>query len=81
MRPESLGDVIATRKLVRLDDPSCEVLVRLGKPQESGHGDYFCPIQITGLGNGLIYGLYGIDAFQALQLAMKFIGHRLHALN
>src|SRR4051812_19188369 len=77
-----LGDVIATRKLYRLDDPGADIVMRFGKPQPTpGHNDFYCPTQIVGIGDEHVDATYGIDAVQALQLAMKRVGATLDRLN
>ena len=77
-----LGDVIATRKLYRLDDPGAAIIIKFGKPQRTpGHDDFFCPTQIVGIGDERVESTYGIDAVQALQLAMKWMGASLVRLN
>jgi len=42
------------------------------------NGDYVCPIQIIGFGDEEVRGIYGVDAFQALQLGMQMIGMELY---
>lgn len=43
--------------------------------------DYYCPYQIAGVGSGKVKYAAGIDAFQAIQLAMQRIGTDLSVLN
>ena len=82
MRVDSIGDVIAVRRLYLIDRPNREVLVKLGKPAKTpGEDDFFCPFQITGIGDEAIEAIVGIDEFQALELTVKFIGARLERLN
>jgi hypothetical protein len=79
---QSMGEVIATRRLFLLDDPDREVLVQLGKLQKTaGEDDYSCSAQIIGIGDERVRRVFGFDAFQAIQLTMRFIGTRLVALN
>jgi hypothetical protein len=76
-----MGDIIAERALTLLEDNgnSRQVFVRLGKPQSSPQGDeYHCPIQIVGIGGEKIRQIFGIDAFQALQLTLRYISFSLH---
>jgi hypothetical protein len=78
MRP---FDVIAERTLTLLEENSKKrhVYVRLGKPEEShDQTDYSCPIQIVGLEDDNVKQIFGVDAFQALQLALRYISFRLH---
>ncbi len=73
----ALGELIAERKLTLVGTTKQEISIKMGKPQSSGQNDYFCPVQILGLGSEKVHGIVGIDAFQAIQLAMEFIGHML----
>jgi len=77
----TIGEVIATRQLCLVDDPSREILVKIGKPQLSEHNDYVCPIQVTGIGEERVYGIYGVDSVQALELGMRALGSELQRLN
>jgi hypothetical protein len=76
MRLRALGPIVATRKLT--DAKGRTVRVLIGKPRRyrGGHADYYCPFQINGIDNQIRY-TGGVDAVQALQLAMKAIGNRL----
>lgn len=50
----------------------------VGKPTESeGKQDYYCQVQIMGLGDEKIRSIYGLDSMQALQLAVRFISAQL----
>ncbi len=76
----SIGQVMAQRRytlLTKLGPPE-EVIVRLGIPQESEDGAFFCPFEIVGFGAMRIRCAWGVDAFQALQLTLKMIGVNLH---
>ena len=78
----SVGQVIATRRLTFVDDKTREVFVTIGKSQQfPDSSDYYCAYQITGIGDGKIKHAGGIDAVQALELAMKMIGADLFAFN
>jgi hypothetical protein len=82
MKAADIDQVIATRKLYLVDDPAADIVVKLGKPQPTpGENDWFCMTQIRGIGNEQIDATYGVDAFQALQLAMRWIGSTLTRLN
>ncbi len=73
--PEEIGDPVAVRTFVVLGDPPRQISVVIGKPRRyEGSDDYSCPYQVTGLGNGKIRFVVGIDGVQALQLAMRAIG-------
>ena len=82
MRVKSLGEVIAARRLFLVDEPQRDILVRMGKPQQTpGVDEFSCPFQITGIGDERVDSIFGIDAFQAMQLTLQFIGGRLILLN
>jgi hypothetical protein len=74
-------ELIAERVLVAASSAgSFEVKVRFGKPIADPKGDWACPFQITGIGSEEILKIYGIDAVQALQLAMFSAGADLERL-
>lgn len=67
-----IGESIAERTLVMGAD---EVVVTIGKPRPFDDGeDYFCPYSIAHAGQTKVSHAGGMDAVQALQLAMKKIG-------
>lgn len=77
----SMGEIIAERVLTLLHDDgnTTQVFVRLGKAQASPEGDeYYCPFQIVGVGDEKVRQIFGIDAFQALQLTLRAISFKLH---
>ncbi len=51
--------------------------VRLGVPRRSEQTDRECPYQIVGLGRSSVGAAYGVDALQALQLALDAVRVRL----
>jgi hypothetical protein len=68
-------DVIAERTLAATIDGSVlDVFVRFGKPIPYPKGDWACPYQIVGIGDEKVHSAFGIDAVQALQLAMFAAG-------
>ena len=77
----TLGEVVAVRCLSLVDEPNREILVKMGRQRTPGEEDYFCPFQISGMGDERIDAIFGIDAFQAMQLTLQFIGARLLILN
>ena len=82
MRVDNIGEVIAVRRLFLVGEPDREILVKMGSPQKTpGEQDFYCPFQITGVGDDRPQAIVGIDAFQAMQLAMQFIGGTLMQLN
>jgi len=81
---DGVGETIAVRKLTLVDQegPGREVLALLGKPKQlPDHSDYYCPYQIKGAGDERVRYSCGIDAFQALQLAIGTLGVELEVLN
>ena len=55
-----------------------EVVVALGHPYPTSEGDWACPVEIDGL-HGELADIHGIDALQALCLAIRLVGERLAA--
>ena len=77
MELDSVGIVIATRELDLADVK--KVTVTIGRPETFSDGiNFYCPYQITGIGNKRVRYAGGIDAAQALQLALKMIGADLY---
>jgi predicted alpha/beta-hydrolase family hydrolase len=84
MKLDDVGETIAMRKLslLRDDGTTSEVLVLLGMPRQSpGYPDCYCPYQIKGAGSETVRYMCGIDAFQALQLAIRALAADLEVLN
>ena len=80
MKLDNVGEVIAERKLSVVGNSSFTAVVRMGKPQplpDAVGDNYFCPIQIVGIGSERVTYAAGVDAFQAIQLAMKSISLEL----
>ena len=75
-----IPNVIATRDLrIRTDSGLATVVVAIGQPEQlDDSSDYQCPYQIVGFGDERIRRAFGVDAIQALQLAMKMIGADLY---
>ena len=72
MKITEITDPIATRTLTAGSD---DVVVTIGKPEPFEDGDdYYCPYAIDCLGKKKLSYAGGVDAVQALQLAMKKIG-------
>jgi hypothetical protein len=82
LKLEHVGDVIATRTLVleRDGEPPAQAKVLLGKPQAHGE-EFYCPYQIKGAGDEKVRYAFGVDAFQALQLAISILGVEIEVLN
>jgi hypothetical protein len=74
-------DVIAERVLTAtIKDRSYDVLVRFWKPMPHPKGDWACLYKFIGIGNEKLHYAAGIDAVQALQLAMFAVGAELNVL-
>ena len=72
-------DLIAVREF-SLDGREGAVRVELDRPIKSpGHDDYCCSFRILGLGADLSSHACGIDAIQAIMLALTKIGVILHS--
>lgn len=67
-----LGDVIAERAFERPVGPP--VVLRIGRPRPHPEGDWICPFLFTGVNDGVVYEPGGVDAVQALELALQMIG-------
>lgn len=81
---ESVGEIIATRRLYFVDegDHQRTVSVFVGKPQQSqGSSDYHCPFQVIGIGSQQTQLARGHDSIQALQSALILIAASLNHLN
>src|SRR5580698_10621053 len=83
-KPDTIGEVIAERRLSvegSLNGISA-IRVLMGKPERTPNStDCFCPFQVIGIGSDKVRCAYGIDEFQAIQLAMAGIGAYLDSLN
>jgi len=81
---DSLGEIIATRRLHFVDEGEHQraVSVFVGKPQQSnGSSEYHCPFQVIGIGSQNTQLARGNDSIHALQSAFKLISASLHHLN
>jgi hypothetical protein len=80
----TMTEVIAVRRLSWEGAPNGEVLVSIGKPAEDPIREewFYCPIQTSGLGKDeFTTATFGVDALQAIELAVRFVGHRLADIN
>ena len=84
MKLHNIDDIIAVRRLRLLGEPDREIVLKLGRPQLSPdsleYEEYYCPYQIAGAGDERVRYAAGVDAFQALQLALTLIGPALSRL-
>jgi hypothetical protein len=84
MRTFELGDLIAEQRLAfeAAAGWSREVWIRLGRPVADPSDDgrsWFCPYQIAGLDHDRVMAIFGVDAMQALVLAIHTIPAELSA--
>lgn len=76
MQLKDVGVQIAIREL---QANGRKITVVIGKPEMFPDGvNFYCPYQIVGIGNERVRYSGGVDAVQALQLAMKMIGAELY---
>ncbi len=84
MQLESIGEVIAVRRLSIANDPNRTIWVKMGKPQPLADAlgdDHFCPFQINGVGSEKVKYAAGVDGFQSIELAFRGIDAELALLN
>jgi hypothetical protein len=84
MRTFDLGEVIAERRLTFQAQAgwSREIDVRIGRPipdPSEPERVWVCPYQVFGLGRDRVMGIFGVDAMQALLLAVHAIPAELAA--
>ena len=73
-----LGQVIARRMLTEYTGDSIgEVAISIGAPRPHPRGDWECPFAIESYGQSKVEHAMGVDAFQALLLAVEGIWTRL----
>lgn len=66
-----LGEPVAERTLsaVTGDGVRHPVTLRVGRPRRNGpDGEWYCPVQIVGIGDEAVRPVFGTDAYQALEL-------------
>jgi hypothetical protein len=83
MKILDIGEVIATRilKISSNNEPPKDIIVRLGKPRPYlENGDYICPydVQVAGIREPRTRCAFGVDGFQAIQLALLAISSDVH---
>lgn len=79
MKLDNVGVVIASRELIL--DGNRKVQVLIGKPMPLPDGNYdgsYCPHQTIGVRSGRVRCAYGVDAVQALTLALSMVGAELY---
>jgi hypothetical protein len=72
--PRKIARVAAQRVFQRPDQPKRPVILTIGVPQAVAGSDWGCAVQITGLTRSLSRPrfVFGIDAIQALVLALQY---------
>ena len=72
-----LTDVIARREL-DVRDSTQKVIVELARPYQRPTSEFACPFRIEYGQTVIQHEIFGEDAFQALQLALKLVSVQLH---
>lgn len=83
MKLKDVGQVIATRALYELGTDRI-FLVKIGLSQpfsDDPNRNFYCPIQIEGDCNNHVKAIAGVDAVQAIELAMMILGTLVQCLN
>jgi hypothetical protein len=76
MNIDQIGEISFERPLAL--DGVDSVMVVVGVPRPHPEGDFYCPWRIRGLADGKVRSAYGIDAIQAMWLALHMIGAYLY---
>jgi hypothetical protein len=79
-----MGTIVAKRILKRPDGSESEVQVLIGQPvQRYGPNndaqDWYCPVQIRGIGDDKVRAAFGEDSLQALYFALILAGQMIKA--
>jgi hypothetical protein len=72
-----LTDIVARREL-DIRDSTQKVVVELARPYARPSGEFGCPYRIVCGPIVIQQEIFGVDAFQALQLALKMMSVHLH---
>ncbi len=79
---KEITDVMAERRLYLEGQPDIIIRVLIGKPKSvdnpTNNEFMLCPYQIMGIGDEKVRSAGGVDAVQALQLALEMIGSELY---
>ena len=81
---DSIGEIIATRRLYFVDENNNKrtVSIFVGKPEEAQDSiGYHCPFQVIGIGSQTTQLARGYDSVEALQSALILIAASLNHLN
>ncbi|MFT3764081.1 MAG: hypothetical protein QM820_00930 [Minicystis sp.] len=78
-----IANPIAVRRFLVVDEPGREVVLTIGKPRldqsSRSPGTWFCSVLIEGIPDERRRRVHGVDAVQALQLAMEYARRALDA--
>lgn len=78
MKLDRVDDVIAVREIESIENQK-KIIVTVGRPKKYPDGvDYYCPYKIIGINRDNVRYGSGVDAIQALLLAMAMIGADLY---
>ena len=82
LKDRNIGQVIATRKYHLVGDEKTILLVKIGMPVPSDDGvDFYCPYEIVAGRTESVEFAAGVDAIQALQLAVMAIASKVKLHN
>lgn len=70
-RASRIQHPIAIRRYQNLSSPGRTILVTIGAPQPHAEGDWACPLDIQGIPGRRPPHVFGVDAIQALQMAIE----------
>ena len=73
---KEISTIIASREMeFRYEDGTTEVFfLRVGMPYEiDDGGDWICPYELGTESDRKLFGMFGIDSLQALELMMKIL--------
>src|SRR5689334_6229906 len=71
---KEIGVIVAAREMEFIFDDGMKekATLKVGKPFEYGEGfDWCCPYELSTESSKKLFGMFGIDALQALELTMK----------
>jgi len=80
MEQWQMGEIIASRTFTVVGGNE-QLVVEIGKPQPFPDSGYYCAIRISGVGMDRVKQVGGLDAAQALQVALHMLKVDLTAIN
>jgi hypothetical protein len=72
MKKRVFGPIVAVRELREVTS-SRKIIIKIAKPRKEKTGDWVCAYSLAGSGKHEIQYAYGIDAFQAIFMALEGI--------